>query len=125
MLGFVIVIQFEYTHYQIVANGFYFNSQWLNSIFLGTDKEKFLFQPADKIYEKVGKDLVSSSASVELFVFPSQYSDLASMAHVCHLTGGTCYRYPVSNLQLLKHTILNEHFSFSHRKRIKHSSFPI
>jgi protein transport protein SEC24 len=61
---------------------------------IGTDKEKFLFQPADKIYEKVGKDLVASSASVELFLCPSQYTDVASMAHVCHLTGGTCYRYP-------------------------------
>ena len=61
----------------------------------GTDKEKFLFQAADKIYEKVGKDLVAASTSVELFLFPSQYVDVASMAHVCHLTGGTLYRYPV------------------------------
>ncbi|CAG5086922.1 Oidioi.mRNA.OKI2018_I69.PAR.g11404.t1.cds [Oikopleura dioica] len=61
---------------------------------IGTDKEKFLFQAADKIYEKVGKDLVAASTSVELFLFPSQYVDVASMAHVCHLTGGTLYRYP-------------------------------
>ena len=65
-------------------------------MFLGSDKEKFLFQPGDKIYEKVGKEMVAASASVELFVCPSQYSDVASMAHVCHLTGGTLYKYTVS-----------------------------
>ena len=40
--------------------------------------------------------MVAASASVELFVCPSQYSDVASMAHVCHLTGGTLYKYTVS-----------------------------
>ena len=68
----------------------------VKSILLGSDKEKFLFQPGDKIYEKVGKEMVAASASVELFVCPSQYSDVASMAHVCHLTGGTLYKYTVS-----------------------------
>jgi hypothetical protein len=72
-----------------------FITKFLNSQKKGTDKEKFLFQAADKIYEKVGKDLVAASTSVELFLFPSQYVDVASMAHVCHLTGGTLYRYPV------------------------------
>ena len=71
------------------------NIQIKKRINIGTDKEKFLFQAADKIYEKVGKDLVAASTSVELFLFPSQYVDVASMAHVCHLTGGTLYRYPV------------------------------
>ena len=66
---------------------------------IGSDKEKFLFQPGDKIYEKVGKEMVAASASVELFVCPSQYSDVASMAHVCHLTGGTLYKYSVSFLK--------------------------
>jgi len=64
---------------------------------IGSDKEKFLFQPGDKIYEKVGKEMVAASASVELFVCPSQYSDVASMAHVCHLTGGTLYKYTYFN----------------------------
>jgi len=56
-----------------------------------------LFQAADKIYEKVGKEMVAASASLELFVCPSQYADIASMAHVSHLTGGTLYKYSVSH----------------------------
>ena len=39
--------------------------------------------------------MVAASASLELFICPSQYSDVASMAHVCHLTGGTLYKYSV------------------------------
>ena len=46
--------------------------------------------------------MVAASASVELFVCPSQYSDVASMAHVCHLTGGTLYKYTVSNVLIFE-----------------------
>ncbi|CBY14315.1 unnamed protein product [Oikopleura dioica] len=75
---------------------------------VGTDKEKFLFQAADKIYEKVGKDLVAASTSVELFLFPSQYVDVASMAHVCHLTGGTLYRYPFFDINKDREQFLSD-----------------
>ena len=85
-------------------------------IFLGSDKEKFLFQPGDKIYEKVGKEMVAASASVELFVCPSQYSDVASMAHVCHLTGGTLYKYTVSYC-MNPRVIISEFLVLQSRKR--------
>ena len=60
--------------------------------------------------------MVAASASVELFVCPSQYSDVASMAHVCHLTGGTLYKYTVSYCMNLR-GIISEFLVLQSRKR--------
>ncbi|KAJ8382885.1 hypothetical protein SKAU_G00036630 [Synaphobranchus kaupii] len=60
---------------------------------VNTDKEKTLFQPQKRIYEQLTKDCVSSSCSVDLFLFPSQYIDIATMGHVPLHTGGSVYKY--------------------------------
>uniref|UniRef100_A0A8D2JJY2 SEC24 homolog D, COPII coat complex component n=1 Tax=Sciurus vulgaris TaxID=55149 RepID=A0A8D2JJY2_SCIVU len=65
---------------------------------LNTDKEKVLFQPQTSVYESLAKDCVAHGCSVTLFLFPSQYVDVASLGLVPLLTGGTLYKY--SNFQM-------------------------
>ncbi|XP_012879187.1 PREDICTED: protein transport protein Sec24D [Dipodomys ordii] len=60
---------------------------------VNTDKEKLLFQPQTNVYESLAKDCVSHGCSVALFLFPSQYVDVASLGVVPQLTGGTIYKY--------------------------------
>nr|XP_021410654.1 protein transport protein Sec24D isoform X1 [Lonchura striata domestica] len=64
---------------------------------LNTDKEKTLFQPQGN-YEALAKDCVTSGCCVNLFLFPNQYIDVASMGLVTMYTGGTLYKY--NNFQL-------------------------
>ncbi|XP_061107528.1 protein transport protein Sec24D [Conger conger] len=59
---------------------------------VNTDKEKTLFQP-QRLYEQLAKDCTASGCSVDLFLFPSQYLDVASMGHVPLHTGGSVYKY--------------------------------
>ncbi|NXG42172.1 SC24D protein, partial [Psilopogon haemacephalus] len=65
---------------------------------LNTDKEKTLFQPQVNAYEALAKDCVANGCSVNLFLFPNQYVDIASMGLVTMYTGGTLYKY--NNFQL-------------------------
>ncbi|XP_062483579.1 protein transport protein Sec24D isoform X3 [Pezoporus occidentalis] len=65
---------------------------------LNTDKEKTLFQPQVNSYEPLARDCVANGCCVNLFLFPNQYVDIASMGLVTLYTGGTLYKY--SNFQL-------------------------
>ncbi|XP_048364978.1 protein transport protein Sec24D [Sphaerodactylus townsendi] len=65
---------------------------------VNTEKEKMLFQPQTNIYETLAKDCVANGCSVDLFLFPSQYVDVASMGLITMHTGGTLYKY--SNFQV-------------------------
>ncbi|XP_068010032.1 protein transport protein Sec24D isoform X2 [Melanerpes formicivorus] len=65
---------------------------------LNTDKEKTLFQPQANAYEALAKDCVANGCCVNLFLFPNQYVDVASMGLVTMYTGGTLYKY--NNFQL-------------------------
>ncbi|TRY58874.1 hypothetical protein DNTS_027464 [Danionella cerebrum] len=60
---------------------------------VGTEKEKTLFQPQRGVYEQLIKDCVSQGCSVDLFLFPSQYVDVATMGDVPSHTGGSVYKY--------------------------------
>ncbi|XP_074084413.1 protein transport protein Sec24D isoform X2 [Macrotis lagotis] len=60
---------------------------------INTDKEKTLFQPQSNVYETLAKDCVASGCCVNLFLFPSQYVDVASVGLVTLQTGGTLYKY--------------------------------
>ncbi|KAM4710000.1 protein transport protein Sec24D [Discoglossus pictus] len=60
---------------------------------VNTDKEKVLFMPQNNVYESLAKDCVANGCSVDLFLFPNQYADVASMGNVTMLTGGTLYKY--------------------------------
>ncbi|XP_067117794.1 protein transport protein Sec24D isoform X2 [Osmerus mordax] len=60
---------------------------------VGTDKEKTLFQPQRGVFEQLSKDCVASGCSVDVFLFPSQYVDVATMGDVPSHTGGSVYKY--------------------------------
>ncbi|CAH6789092.1 Sec24d [Phodopus roborovskii] len=75
---------------------------------VNTDKEKILFQPQTAVYESLAKDCVANSCSVTLFLFPSQYVDVASLGLVPLLTGGTLYKYNVFRVNLDSQQFLND-----------------
>ncbi|CAL8327958.1 unnamed protein product [Boreogadus saida] len=60
---------------------------------VSTDKEKTLFHPVKGVYEQLSKDCVAQGCSVDLFLFPSQYLDIATMGDVPAHTGGAVYKW--------------------------------
>ncbi|KAJ8248460.1 hypothetical protein GJAV_G00242250 [Gymnothorax javanicus] len=60
---------------------------------VGTDKEKSLFQPQTSFYGNLAKDCVAQGCSVDLFLFPNQYVDVATLGVVPVSTGGSVYKY--------------------------------
>uniref|UniRef100_A0A672J9R9 SEC24 homolog D, COPII coat complex component n=1 Tax=Salarias fasciatus TaxID=181472 RepID=A0A672J9R9_SALFA len=83
---------------------------------VNTEKEKTLFQPQKAVYEQLSKDCVMHGCCVDLFLFPSQYVDLASMADVPSHTGGSVYKY--NNFQVETD---GEHFLRDLRKDVQKS----
>ncbi|KAM4714424.1 protein transport protein Sec24D isoform 1-T2 [Anableps anableps] len=83
---------------------------------VNTDKEKTLFQPQKGVYEQLSKDCVAQGCCVDLFLFPSQYLDLATMADVPSHTGGSTYKY--NNFQVETD---GEHFLRDLRKDLQKS----
>ncbi|KAA0723816.1 Protein transport protein [Triplophysa tibetana] len=65
---------------------------------VGTEKEKTLFQSQRGVYEQLVKDCVAQGCCVDLFLFPNQYVDMATMGDVPSHTGGSVYKY--SNFQV-------------------------
>ncbi|KAK5598778.1 Protein transport protein Sec24D [Crenichthys baileyi] len=83
---------------------------------VSTDKEKTLFQPQKGVYEQLSKDCVAQGCCVDLFLFPSQYLDLATMADVPSHTGGSVHKY--NNFQVETD---GEHFLRDLRKDLQKS----
>ncbi|XP_031706722.1 protein transport protein Sec24D [Anarrhichthys ocellatus] len=83
---------------------------------VNTDKEKTLFQPQKGVYEQLSKECVAQGCCVDLFLFPSQYMDIATMADVPSHTGGSVYKY--NNFQV---EIDGEHFLRDLRKDVQKS----
>uniref|UniRef100_A0A7N9ASZ6 SEC24 homolog D, COPII coat complex component n=1 Tax=Mastacembelus armatus TaxID=205130 RepID=A0A7N9ASZ6_9TELE len=81
---------------------------------VNTEKEKTLFQPQKGVYEQLSKDCVAQGCCVDLFIFPSQYVDLATMADVPSHTGGSIYKY--NNFQ-----VQHSHFLRDLRKDVQKS----
>lgn len=81
---------------------------------VNTDKEKTLFQPQKGVYEQLAKDCVANGCSVDLFLFPSQYVDLSTMASVPSHTGGSVFKY--NNFQM---EIDGDHFLRDLRKDVQ------
>ncbi|TSL34588.1 Protein transport protein Sec24D [Bagarius yarrelli] len=65
---------------------------------VNTEKEKTLFQPQRGVYEQLTKECVSQGCCVDLFLFPNQYVDVATMGDIPTHTGGSVYKY--SNFQV-------------------------
>ncbi|KAG8135089.1 putative Protein transport protein [Naja naja] len=60
---------------------------------MNTDKEKILFQPQTNFYNNLAKDCVAQGCCVDLFLFPNQYLDVATLGVVPYQTGGSVYKY--------------------------------
>lgn len=60
---------------------------------LGTEKEKTILTPQSQVYSKLGQECVKAGCSVDLFLFPNSYVDVATVGQVSSLTGGHCYKY--------------------------------
>ncbi|XP_068161056.1 protein transport protein Sec24C isoform X2 [Antennarius striatus] len=60
---------------------------------IGTDKEKSLFQPQVSFYNSLAKECVAQGCCVDLFLFPNQYVDVATLGVVPVSTGGSVYKY--------------------------------
>uniref|UniRef100_A0A2I3GMK9 SEC24 homolog D, COPII coat complex component n=1 Tax=Nomascus leucogenys TaxID=61853 RepID=A0A2I3GMK9_NOMLE len=67
-----------------------------------------LFQPQTNVYDSLAKDCVAHGCSVTLFLFPSQYVDVASLGLVPQLTGGTLYKYNNFQMHLDRQQFLND-----------------
>uniref|UniRef100_A0A8C2XQ03 SEC24 homolog D, COPII coat complex component n=1 Tax=Cyclopterus lumpus TaxID=8103 RepID=A0A8C2XQ03_CYCLU len=83
---------------------------------VNTEKEKTLFQPQKGVYEQLSKECVAQGCCVDLFLFPSQYMDIATMADVPSHTGGSVYKY--NNFQVETD---GEHFLRDLRKDVQKS----
>uniref|UniRef100_A0A671N779 Protein transport protein Sec24C-like n=1 Tax=Sinocyclocheilus anshuiensis TaxID=1608454 RepID=A0A671N779_9TELE len=60
---------------------------------VGTDKEKSLFQSQVSFYNTLAKECVAQGCCVDLFLFPNQYVDVATLGVVPTSTGGSIYKY--------------------------------
>ena len=60
---------------------------------LGTPKETTLLQPATAFYKNFAVDCSPSQISIDVFLFNSQYADVATLSSCAKFTGGCLYYY--------------------------------
>ncbi|XP_054623133.1 protein transport protein Sec24C isoform X2 [Dunckerocampus dactyliophorus] len=75
---------------------------------IGTDKEKSLFQPQATSYNMLAKQCVAQGCCVDLFLFPNQYVDVATLSVVPISTGGSVYKYTYFEAQSDQERFLND-----------------
>jgi protein transport protein SEC24 len=66
---------------------------------LGSDKEKVQLLPATEFYTKLGEECIKIGCAVDIFLFPNSYLDLASIAPVSNISGGSIYKYQYFDAQ--------------------------
>ncbi|QRW04974.1 transporter protein Sec23 [Ceratobasidium sp. AG-Ba] len=64
---------------------------------LGTAKESSLLQPAASFYKTFAIDCSRAQISVDMFLFSSAYTDVASLSCLPHYTSGQTFFYPAFN----------------------------
>ncbi|XP_062984893.1 protein transport protein Sec24C isoform X2 [Elgaria multicarinata webbii] len=75
---------------------------------INTDKEKTLFQPQTGFYSNLAKECVTQGCCVDLFLFPNQYLDVATLGIVSHQTGGSLYKYTYFQVETDQERFLND-----------------
>jgi protein transport protein SEC24 len=61
---------------------------------LGTGKETGLLQPANNWYKSFAVECSKNQVSVDMFLFSSQYQDVATLSNLPRFTAGQTYFYP-------------------------------
>lgn len=61
---------------------------------LGTGKENGLLQTANSFYKSFAVECSKNQVSIDMFLFSSQYQDVASLSNLPRYTGGQTYFYP-------------------------------
>ncbi|KAF8587201.1 protein transporter SEC24 [Ramaria rubella] len=64
---------------------------------LGTSKESSLLQSASGFYKTFAIECSRAQVSVDMFLFSSSYTDVASLSNLPHYTCGQTYFYPAFN----------------------------
>mmetsp|Transcript_110690 Transcript_110690/g.313064 ORF Transcript_110690/g.313064 Transcript_110690/m.313064 type:complete len:759 (-) Transcript_110690:51-2327(-) len=70
-----------------------------NPRLLGTDREVELLRPVNEGYKDLATELTRAQISVEMFLAPQQYIDMASVAPLAKFTGGDIRYYPHFHVQ--------------------------
>ncbi|KAG0377736.1 COPII coat Sec23p-Sfb3p heterodimer component [Mortierella sp. AD032] len=58
-----------------------------------TDKERTLFAPQDDFYKKLAESCVDAGLSIDLFLFPNAYIDVATLGCLPSITGGESHMF--------------------------------
>ncbi|RAO68879.1 uncharacterized protein BHQ10_004891 [Talaromyces amestolkiae] len=61
---------------------------------LGTSKESSLLQTGNSFYKSFAVECSKAQVSIDMFLFSSQYQDVASLSNLPRYTGGQTYFYP-------------------------------
>jgi protein transport protein SEC24 len=61
---------------------------------LGTSKESSLLQTSNSFYKSFAVECSKNQVSIDMFLFSSQYQDVASLSNLPRYTGGQTYFYP-------------------------------
>lgn len=64
---------------------------------LGTSKEGALLQTGNSFYKSFAVECSKNQVSIDMFLFSSQYQDVASLSNLPRYTGGQTYFYPAWN----------------------------
>ncbi|KZF21803.1 Sec23/Sec24 family protein [Xylona heveae TC161] len=64
---------------------------------LGTSKESGLLQTGNSFYKSFAVECSKNQVSIDMFLFSSQYQDVASLSNLPRYTGGQTYFYPAWN----------------------------
>jgi protein transport protein SEC24 len=73
-----------------------------------TDKEKALFTAANPFWRIVSDELAESGVGVNVFFFPDQYTDVASIGTLASTTGGELFFHPKFNPVRDRDTLFDE-----------------
>jgi protein transport protein SEC24 len=95
----------------------------------GTDKEKQLYTPQEDFYTKLAESCVDAALSIDLFLFPNAYIDVATLGCLSTITGGDTYMFPNFNgardgirLQGEIRRLVSRPFGFNALMRVRCSS---
>jgi protein transport protein SEC24 len=63
----------------------------------GTESERELYGPQDGFWKKFADECGKNSISVDMFFFPQNYIEIATIGYICNKTSGQMYIYPSFN----------------------------